>query len=116
MRVVPTAACDGTRFHSHLRAPAAIALVLGFNSSHVRPSFRRDPRASYVDSAQLVLRNIISLRRVNTSLPILLLVSGERDANTLKALREHWGHTDFGIRAKVLSGGDIALSDSLEVL
>ena len=81
MRVVPTAACDGTRFHSHLRAPAAIALVLGFNSSHVRPSFRRDPRASYVDSAQLVLRNIISLRRVNTSLPILLLVSGERDAN-----------------------------------
>ena len=42
--------------------------------------------------------------------------TGERDANTLKALREHWGHTDFGIRAKVLSGGDIALSDSLEVL
>jgi len=42
--------------------------------------------------------------------------TGARDANTLKALREHWGHTDFGIRARVLSDGDIALSDSLEVL
>lgn len=42
--------------------------------------------------------------------------TGLRDANTLKALREHWGHTDFGIRAKVLCDGKIALTDTLEVL
>jgi uncharacterized protein YcbX len=42
--------------------------------------------------------------------------TGKRDANTLKALREHWGHTDFGIRAKVLCDGKIALTDTLEVL
>jgi len=43
-------------------------------------------------------------------------VTGERDANTLKALREHWNHTDFGIRAVVLNDGDVALDDTLEVL
>ena len=42
--------------------------------------------------------------------------TGARDANTLKALREHWGHTDFGIRAKVLCDGEIALADTIEVL
>jgi len=43
-------------------------------------------------------------------------VTGERDANTLKALREHWDHTDFGILAVVLNDGDVALGDTLEVL
>ena len=61
-------------------AAAAIVLILGFNSSDVRPSFRRDPRAAYADSAMLVLRCVLSLRRVNTTLPVVLLVSGERDA------------------------------------
>ena len=42
--------------------------------------------------------------------------TGERDANTLKALREHWGHTDFGIRAVVLNEGDVAVGDTLKVL
>lgn len=42
--------------------------------------------------------------------------TGARDANTLKALRENWGHTDFGIRAEVLNDGEIATGDRLEVL
>lgn len=42
--------------------------------------------------------------------------TGERDADTLKALREHWGHTSFGIRAVVLNDGDIKTGDVLEVL
>lgn len=42
--------------------------------------------------------------------------TGSRDANTLKALRDHWGHTDFGIRAKVLCDGNIALTDTLELV
>ena len=42
--------------------------------------------------------------------------TGERDANTLKALREHWGHTDFGILAVVQNDGDVAVGDTLKVL
>lgn len=58
----------------------AIVTVLGFNSSHVRPSFTRRPFASYIDSVRLVMRLVISLRRVHTELPIVLLASGERHA------------------------------------
>ncbi|MGR3760685.1 MOSC domain-containing protein [Roseobacteraceae bacterium NS-SX3] len=42
--------------------------------------------------------------------------TGERDADTLKALRTHWGHTDFGIRAEVLNSGGLKRGDTLEVL
>ena len=42
--------------------------------------------------------------------------TGARDQNTLKAIRETQGHTDFGIRAEVLNDGEIALGDRLEVL
>lgn len=42
--------------------------------------------------------------------------TGARDLNTLKAIRETQGHTDFGIRAEVLNDGEIALGDHLEVL
>ncbi|WP_323778346.1 MOSC domain-containing protein [Leisingera sp.] len=42
--------------------------------------------------------------------------TGSRDADTLKALRTHWGHTDFGIRAEVLSSGSVKRGDTLEVL
>ncbi|MEY8832886.1 MOSC domain-containing protein [Phaeobacter italicus] len=42
--------------------------------------------------------------------------TGVRDAETLKALRDTWGHTDFGIRAKVLDAGQIRIGDKLELL
>lgn len=42
--------------------------------------------------------------------------TGVRDAGTLKALRTHWGHTNFGIRAEILTDGEIKRSDRLEVL
>ncbi len=42
--------------------------------------------------------------------------TGERDADTLKALKETWGHQNFSVYAEVLSGGNIRLSDSVEVL
>lgn len=41
--------------------------------------------------------------------------TGERDANTLGTLGT-WGHTDFSVKAEVVSGGDIAIGDTLEVL
>ncbi|KIC15176.1 MOSC domain-containing protein [Leisingera sp. ANG-Vp] len=42
--------------------------------------------------------------------------TGERDADTLKALRSQWGHTDFGILAEVLDTGELKRGDRLEVL
>ena len=80
-RVTPSRACEiGGRAPEAFEplVKAAIVLVLGFHRSDVRPSFR-DPRASYIDSTHLLLRCILSLRRVSTALPIHLLVSGERD-------------------------------------
>lgn len=42
--------------------------------------------------------------------------TGARDADTLKALNEHVGHQDFGLYAKVITGGLIKTSDSLKVI
>ncbi len=42
--------------------------------------------------------------------------TGERDADTLKCLKENWGHQNFSVYAEVLTGGDIRLGDSVEVL
>ncbi|QBY02389.1 MOSC domain-containing protein [Rhodophyticola sp. CCM32] len=41
--------------------------------------------------------------------------TGQRDANTLDALQDGWGHTNFGVYARVTRGGDIALGDTVEV-
>ena len=43
-------------------------------------------------------------------------VTGQRDADTLGALRDGWTHTDFGVYAQVMTGGTIALGHALEVL
>ena len=79
-RVTPSSSCDSDLTFTTRPHGAAYVLVLGFNRSFVRPSFARDPHASYVDSARLALRSVLSLHRVNSSLPIRLLVSGERDS------------------------------------
>lgn len=42
--------------------------------------------------------------------------TGQRDANTLDALQTHWGHKNFGIYARVVTGGNIAIGDTLDVL
>lgn len=42
--------------------------------------------------------------------------SGRLDADTLTALQVGWGHTDFGIYAEVMSGGEVATGDTLNVL
>ncbi len=42
--------------------------------------------------------------------------TGERDAETLKTLKENWGHQNFSVYAEVLTGGDIQLGDSVKVL
>lgn len=42
--------------------------------------------------------------------------TGERDAATLQTLKSGWGHQDFGVYARVVTGGDIALGTSAEVM
>jgi uncharacterized protein YcbX len=41
--------------------------------------------------------------------------TGERDVDTLSALRDGWNHQDFGVYAKVIKGGKIALNDTAKV-
>jgi uncharacterized protein YcbX len=42
--------------------------------------------------------------------------TAERDANPVAELRQHYGHTELGILAKVVEGGRFALGDSIELL
>ncbi len=42
--------------------------------------------------------------------------TGIRNADTLDALQEHWGHKQFGVYAVVVKGDNIALGDEIEVL
>lgn len=39
-------------------------------------------------------------------------VTGERDADTLGALEDGWGHKDFGVYAEVIEAGEIAVGDA----
>ena len=42
--------------------------------------------------------------------------TGVRDADTLAALRDSWGHQIFGVYAKVVQTGRITLNDKVEVI
>ena len=42
--------------------------------------------------------------------------SGERDADTLGTLKSEYGHQDFGIYARVVKAGKIAMNDELVIL
>jgi uncharacterized protein YcbX len=43
-------------------------------------------------------------------------VTGTRDADTLGALKDGWGHTDFGVYALVTKSGQVQTGDTIEVL
>ena len=43
-------------------------------------------------------------------------LTGERDANPVKELRQHYGHGDLGIYAQVIDGGRFAVGDGIELL
>ena len=40
--------------------------------------------------------------------------TGTRDANTLRALEDGWGHRDFGVYATVAEDGRVAVGDAVE--
>ena len=39
--------------------------------------------------------------------------TGERDADTLGALRDGWGHTDFGVYCEVVEPGEVCIGDAI---
>lgn len=54
---------------------ATIAILYGFQRERTRNSFTRAPLASYLKDMTLIMRLVLSLRAVDTALPIQLLVT-----------------------------------------
>lgn len=76
--------CDGTGRPSAARqqpaAPtAAIVLFYGFDDEHLRRTNSR-PLSQYLKDMMLMLRLVLSLRRVGTALPVRLYMAGQRFA------------------------------------
>lgn len=42
--------------------------------------------------------------------------TGKRDADTLGALKQGWGHTDFGVYGYVIESGSVTLGDKIELI
>lgn len=57
---------------------ASFVIVYYFNRTRVRYWYRPDPFRSYLNHMRLIARLILSLRDTRTTLPISLLLSGER--------------------------------------
>lgn len=78
---VATPMCNAEFIPSAPAAPppqATILFVLDANASHLRFYFGRTWRKAYSSQTTLLVRAVHSLRLVNTTLPIHVLVSGER--------------------------------------
>ena len=57
--------------------------------------------------ATLRVREVITRCKATTVDP----ETGVADADTLGALRDGWGHQDFGVYAEVIAGGRVAVGD-----
>lgn len=66
---------------AHTTLLTSIVLVISFEPATVRPAFQHDAWGSYYAAILGALRLVLSLRRVQTALPISLLVSGLRNAS-----------------------------------
>lgn len=62
-----------------------------------------------IGDARLEIVEIITRCRATEANPD----TGKRDANTLKALKDGWGHEDFGVYAVVRQGGQIKAGDTV---
>jgi len=77
-------------------ARTSIAIVYGFNRTRVRYILAKTPFASYLKDMTLALRLVLSLRAVGTTLPIKMLLSGERHEQ-YERLFEAQGVTVIGV-------------------
>lgn len=69
-------------------------------------------RELQIGAARLRIEEPITRCKATTANP----TSGERDADTLAALREAFGNQVFGLYARVVCGGSIAIGDPVELL
>lgn len=67
---------------------AAVALFYGYVPAHVRVHNRQTPLKQYLGDMMLLLRLVLSLRRVGTSLPVHLYLSGDRHAKYERLFEE----------------------------
>lgn len=65
-----------------------------------------------IGTARLRVEEPITRCKATTTNP----ATGERDADTLAALREGFGHQLFGLYARVVEGGEIAVGNTVELL
>lgn len=65
-----------------------------------------------IGTAEFEVRERIERCKATTVDP----ATGEYDFDTLKSLRDNFGHLDFGVKAYVTKAGEIARGDELEVL
>jgi hypothetical protein len=68
-------------------------------------------RVLRVGSMRLAITERIGRCNATTASP----VNGERDLAVLDLLERHFGHTDFGVYARVIEGGTIAPGDAVTV-
>lgn len=69
-------------------------------------------KAIRIGTAEFEVRERIERCTATTVDPL----TGERDYDTLKNLRENFGHKDFGVKIYVSKAGEIAVGDTVEVL
>ena len=69
--------------------PSSVAIVIayGFHRETVRVYHQSKPLAQYLGDMTMILRLVLSLRRVNTRIPINVYLSGERRAAYEEVLR-----------------------------
>jgi len=83
-RCIRTAACDALPAPGALPLPdqtltgTTIAIIYGFERKRVRYNIKDTTLAAYLKDMTFIMRLVLSLRRVQTRLPIRLFVSGER--------------------------------------
>jgi len=65
-----------------------------------------------VGKAELLVRERIVRCLATTANP----ATGLRDADTLGTLKTRFGHQDFGVYAEVVTSGEIAIDDPVDVL
>ncbi len=69
-------------------------------------------RTVRIGTAELTVKERIGRCKHTMANPL----TGRRDVDTLGALRDGWGHRDFGVYAVVTKTGKVALNDTIEVL
>lgn len=102
-----------------------VAAQIGRPISHLRwrGNFIVDGLAAWAENDWIGQRIRIGTAELDVVEPITRCTAtmastrtGERDADTLAALKDGWGHQEFGVYARVVKEGHVTHADMVEVL